>query len=119
MSIRLLVNEYLKMNGKYENESLEFGAQIRWITLRSKNNLAKNRQENYNARSFHVGWSIQTEMLLGKGFILNNKYMTKKCLYLSGVCFSFLLTAGGEGSNRFLTCMRVVASLAWVVAPLA
>ena len=31
MSIRLLVNEYLKMNGKYENESLEFGAQIRWI----------------------------------------------------------------------------------------
>ena len=26
-SIRSLVNEYLKMNGKYENESLEFEAQ--------------------------------------------------------------------------------------------
>ena len=26
MSIRLLVNEHLKMNGKNENKSLEFGA---------------------------------------------------------------------------------------------
>ena len=33
MSIRSLVNEYLKMNGKYENESLEFGALCNGICM--------------------------------------------------------------------------------------
>ena len=37
MSIRSIVNEYLKMNGKYENENLEFEPRVSGLqTLGSK-----------------------------------------------------------------------------------